>query len=146
MLLLNTNALEVRNASEARKNWSFVLDQVVRDKPLAIKRNRDLAFMISDIHLATILEKYRFQLEYDEEDGIFSGSLDEIDLVADGNSLDELKDKLAYNLLEYAQDYFIHKFHLAPNRLPHLPYVLHVLIQPNLDGVKKLIDAKLERA
>lgn len=123
MPLLYTDAFEVKNASEVRKNWFAIYEQVVQDKPLAIKYNRDITFLISKAHLAMILEKYRFQLDYDEEDGIFSGSLEEIDLVADGNSWDELKDKLVYHLLEYAQDYFIHKFHLVPNRQAHLPYV-----------------------
>lgn len=141
MILFNVNALEITNASEARKNWSSFYDKVVREKPLAIKRNRDVAFMISDLHMATILERYRFTLDYEEEDGTFAGSLNEIDLVAEGNSLDELKDQLAYNLLEYAQDYYTHGFHLATNRKAHLPYILHVLIQPDLEGVKSLIDA-----
>jgi len=141
MLLLNGNALKVTNASEARKNWSSIFDTVVREKPLAIKRNRDVAFMVSNFHMATILEKYRFRLDYEEENGIFAGSLEELDIVAEGHSLDELKDQLAYNLLEYAQDYFEYEFHLAPNRKFHLPYVLNVLIQPDLEGVKRLIDA-----
>jgi antitoxin YefM len=135
-------------ATEVRKNWSRFLDTVVREKPQAVQRNRDLAFVIALPHLEEILKHYRFTLEYElEEDGSYTGTLKEIDLVGNAKSIDELKMKLAKDLLEYAQDYmneFTLYFH-APNRKDHFPYVLHVLIKNSVEEVVDLIDGDLER-
>jgi antitoxin YefM len=139
LILLQTHALDVTNSSDARKNWSYYYDHVVKTKPLAITKNRDLAFLLSEIHLSTLLEAYRFTYTFDHEvDGSFSGSLDQIDIVANGKTLEELENQFVDSLLEYANDYFVHFFE-AKNRKSHLPYVLRVLLQSDREGVRTLI-------
>jgi antitoxin YefM len=66
--------------------------------------------------------------------------------VANAEDIDSLKKELANNLVEYAQEY-IDEFHLyvnAPNRKEHFPFVIHVLIQPDIDAVIRLINAQVE--
>ncbi|WP_093673103.1 hypothetical protein [Sporolactobacillus nakayamae] len=82
-------------------------------------------------------------MEYEQEDnGSLVGSLLPIqDIVTYGNSVNDLLDDAATQLVEYAQDYYAHfdKYYHAPNRKSHLPYVLNILSQQEIDGVKKLI-------
>jgi antitoxin YefM len=139
LILFRTHALDVTNSSNAHKNWSYYYDHVVKTKPLAITKNQDLVFLLSEIHLATLLEAYRFTYTFDQEaDGSFSGSLDQIDIVANGETLEALENQFIDNLLEYVDDYFDH-FFAAKNRKSHLPYILRILLQSDREGVRKLL-------
>jgi predicted RNase H-like HicB family nuclease len=96
--------------------------------------------LLSESHLATLLEKYTFSVEYErDENGYYAAHVNEIDIVEGGKSLEEMLDHLANGLLNYATDYFEFDFYRATNRKSHLPYVLHILLQPNIEGIKKLI-------
>ncbi|MDX9871932.1 MAG: hypothetical protein RBT41_05910 [Clostridia bacterium] len=132
------------NATDVRKDWGNFIDHVVRFKPSLVKRNRDYLAAISLEHLEALLAPYKLTLEYDqEEDGSFSGSFKEIDIVANAASLEALKTELTKDLIEYAQDY-MNEFDLyygAPNRKPHFPYIMRVLIQKNEAAVRGLLDA-----
>lgn len=134
----------VLNATDVRKDWGQFIDGVVRNRPQFVKRNRDFFAALSVDQLAAVLEAYRFTLSYSQEqDGSFSGSLGEIDLVANAPTLSELKGSLAHELVEYANEY-MNEYTLyanAPNRKQHLPYVLRVLIQTSEADVARLIDA-----
>jgi len=135
---------EIINATEVRKDWGNCIDTIVRAKPLFIKRNRDYFVAISLGDLEELLKPYRFTLEYQQEsDGSFSGSLKEIDIVANAKSLDELKTKITHELIEYAQEYIdeMNIYYNAPNRKSHFPYVMRVLNQKNEAVVKGLLDA-----
>lgn len=135
---------EVINATDVRKDWGSFIDHVIRFKPSLVKRNRDYIAAISLEHLEAILTPYRFNLEYEKEaDGSFSGSLKELDLLANAESLDALKTEIAKELSIYAQEYMdeFEKYYRAPNRKPHFPYILRVLIQKNEDAVRGLLDA-----
>lgn len=131
-------------ATDVRKNWSQFLDTVIREKPQAVQRNRDLAIFIEFSQMQVILTNYRFTLEYElEKDGHYTGSLQEIDLIATAKTLEDLKDSLANQLLDYADEYmqnFNLYFH-SPNRRDHFPYVMHVLIKESVLDVVQLIDA-----
>ncbi|TCP60438.1 hypothetical protein [Baia soyae] len=141
--------MQAAMATDVRKNWSEFFDTVVRDKPQAVQRNRDLAMFIALPHMKEILKSYKLTLEVErEEDGSYTGGLKEIDLVSNAHSLQDLKKNLAQDLVEYAQNY-MEEFNLyfhSPNRRNHFPYVLHVLIHDDLTEVEKLIDGNLERA
>ncbi|GEL76450.1 hypothetical protein [Tenuibacillus multivorans] len=79
-----------------------------------------------------------------QDDGSVSGSLVEIpDLIDNGNSIDQLKNRLAIQLKEYAEDYYhdFKRYYHANNRSQHLPIILQTLIQDDLHGVIQLIDA-----
>jgi uncharacterized protein YbcC (UPF0753/DUF2309 family) len=135
---------EVINATDVRRDWSSFIDNVVRFKPSLVKRNRDYLAAISLEHLEVLLTPYRLTLEYEEEaDGSFSGSLKELDILANAASLDTLKTAITKEMIEYAQEYMdeFNKYYDAPNRKPHFPYIMRVLIQKDEDSVRGLIDA-----
>jgi len=66
---------------------------------------------------------------FEERDGSITLGMREIDLCVNAPSKEQAVRLLAADLLEYAQEYCqqIHLWHSAPNRKPHLPYVLRVL-------------------
>lgn len=135
---------EVINATDVRRDWGSFIDNVVRFKLSLVKRNRDYLAAISLEHFEVVLSPYRFTLEYEKEaDGSFSGSLKELDILANASSLEALKTEIAKELIEYAQEYMdeFDKYYGAPNRKPHFPYVMRVLIQKNEDAVRGLLDA-----
>ncbi len=135
---------EMLNATEVRKNWSEFIDGVIHSKPSFIRRNHDYLAAMSLEHLQLILSTYRFSMEYEqEEDGTYSGSIEQIDIVENAETINSLRYKLAEALVEYAQDYmdnFAMYYH-SPNRKVHFPYVLTVLAQPDIKSVERCIDA-----
>ncbi len=134
----------VINATDVRKDWGNFIDHVVRFKPSLVKRNRDYLAAISLEHLEAVLTPYRFTLEYEEEvDGSISGSLKELDILANAASLEALKTEIVKELISYAQEYMdeFDLYYGAPNRKPHFPYILRVIIQKNEDSVRGLLDA-----
>lgn len=134
----------VLNATDVRKDWGAFIDSVTRLKPAVVKRNRDYFAALSIDHLVLVLAPYRFHMEFEQEqDGSFSGSLNEIDIVGNADNLASLREELAKSLIEYANQY-MDEFQLyfnAPNRQQHFPYIINVLIQSHLQGVIDLIDA-----
>ena len=95
--------LEARNATNVRNEFSQFVDDVVRERPQAVKRNRDHFWSISDEMLDVILEQINFSLTYDiDEDGQYSGYINEIDdLVFYGSTKEEMIQDAANQLLEY---------------------------------------------
>jgi hypothetical protein len=135
---------EVINATDARKEWGSFIDNVVRFKPAVVKRNRDYLAAISLEHFELVLTHYRFTLEYEKEaDGTFSGSLKELDLLANADSLEALKTEIIEELVEYAHEYMneFEKYFNAPNRKHHFPYIMRVVIQKDKEVLRGLIDA-----
>jgi predicted RNase H-like HicB family nuclease len=135
----------VLNSTEVRSSWGRFIDTVTHDRPQFVKRNRDTFAAISVGQLRAILSAYTFTAEItEEEDGSFTGSLNEIsDIIGFGLTREELKKELAQNLIEYANEY-IEEYQLyskAPNRKSHSPYILHVLVKEDLDEVINLIHA-----
>ena len=136
--------LTIQKATDVRKEFSRFIDTVVHKRPIVVQRNRDLIVALSLNHLSALLEPYRFTMEYEQEDdGSYSGSLLGFDIAANAKSQEELKVRLAQDLVEYAHEYeeeFV-LYSLAPNRRSHFPYIYRVLIQPDIANVVGLIDA-----
>ncbi len=135
------------NATDVRKDWGGFIDSVVREKPKIIKRSRDFILATSLQQMKELLKAYTFTAEIEKSDeDTYAGSLGEIDIVEAGATYEEVIENLAKGLMEYSEDYYerFEKWYPAPNRKPHLPYVLNVLCQDDLEGVKKLINAKME--
>ncbi len=123
--------METINATVARREWSTVIDSVVHEKPVFIKRTRDLIYLLNNSTMEDILSKYNFTAEiYPETDGSVTLSLNEIDLAANGKDFDVALDKLVSDVKEYAEDYYkeFSVWYAAPNRKPHLPYIMRVLM------------------
>jgi len=119
------------NATEVRKEWSSVVDGVVREKPALIKRTRDKMWLSNLDTMKEILEAYSFTAErYVEDDGSITLALNEIDLVENGEDETAARRLLAESIMEYALEYYNNYsfYSSAPNRKKHVPYVFKVLI------------------
>lgn len=134
---------DLLSATQVRNEFSQFVDTVIHVKPQAVKRNRDVFWSISQKITTELLAGYSLAIEYEqEEDGSFSGSLLPLnDIVCYGDSFDAMLEDGAAQLVAYAQDYYedFSRYYNSPNRRAHLPYILNVLSQENIDGVKALI-------
>ena len=118
------------NATDVRRDWSTVIDSVVREKPTFIKRTRDELFLSNISTLNSLLEAYDFTAtKYDEDDGSVTLSLDAIDLAENAPSENEAVMKLSQSILDYASDYYNDfSYWSRGNRAAHIPYVLKALV------------------
>lgn len=135
----------ILNATDVRANFGEFIDTIVREKPQAVKRNRDVIMAISKQQMKELLSVYELTFEYEQdEDGRYAGSIEQIeDIVADGQTLEELRYELARNLIEYAVDYENNysRYYNTPNRHKHAPYVLRVLLEDNVESVAGMFHA-----
>lgn len=130
----------MEQATNVRKEWSSVCDSVIHDKPKFIKRTRDKMWFSNLDTMAEILQAYHFTAEkYMEEDGSVTLSLNEIDLVENGEDEEDARFKLGKAILEYSSDYYneYETYSHSPNRKKHIPYIFKALI---MDDAKKIGD------
>ena len=103
----------------------------------------DIKVMLSDINIIEkLLDAYRFTArKYVEPDGSITLGLVEIDLAENGKNEEEALNKIAESILEYSEDYYkdFDFFYSAPNRKPHLPYVIKSLILNDINKIGELI-------
>ncbi len=129
-------------SSEVRKEWSAVLDRVIREKPVFIQRTRDRAVLCSAETLWRLAEAQPLVADcFTEADGTITLSLRGVDLAANGETLPAARAALARDLQEYAEEYY-REFALysrAPNRRDHLPYVLLALAAPSARALEEAI-------
>jgi hypothetical protein len=132
--------MKTLNATTVRKDWSEVIDSVVREKPAFIKRTHD-SMVLADVKtLGALLSAYTYTAQkFIEDDGTVTLSLCELDLVEHGADEHDAKQKLAEAILTYAQDYYDDFLYWssAPNRVQHIPYVFKALI---IDDAQRLGD------
>jgi len=133
------------NATDVRNEWSAVVDSVIREKPRFIKRTRDYMFL-SDINvIKDLLSVYTFTAkQFTEDDGSVTLSLDQIDLVENGTDEQDAKIKLAKAIIEYSEDFYS-DFNLwasAPNRKPHIPYVIKSLVISDPSAIGGMIQCR----
>ena len=134
------------NATDARKNWSEVIDQVVRKKPQFIRRTRDCMVLADNNFFETILNAYEFSVKtFIEENGSVTISLNEMDLVESGETLEVAKRNLANSILEYAEEFYadFDYWGSAPNRSKHIPYVFKALIINDSKKIGDLINCQI---
>lgn len=131
------------SATEVRANFGGFIDDVVRQKPQVVKRNRDVIVALSQGFLKGTLSIYELTIEFDQdEDGRYAGSIEQIpDIVADGATLDELRNELADHLIEYAKDYYadFSRYYNSTNRQSHANYILRVLLEDDLEAVVNML-------
>ncbi|WP_031517054.1 hypothetical protein [Desulfofalx alkaliphila] len=133
---------DILNATDVRKEWGRFIDTVVREKPKVVKRNRDYFIALSINHIQTILKGYRIEAQYlEENDGSITATLINFDIVVNAPNQELACKALAEELKEYAQEYFndFNLYYHSPNRQPHFPYVMAILVQDDLEGVINLI-------
>jgi predicted RNase H-like HicB family nuclease len=135
----------VLNATDVRANFGEFIDTIIREKPQAIKRNRDVIMAFSKQQMKELLSVYELTFEHEQdEDGRFTGSIVQIeDIVADAETLEELRDELSRQLVEYAIDYETNysRYYNTPNRHKHAPYVLRVLLEDDTKSISQMLHA-----
>jgi antitoxin YefM len=139
-MLKEMNDMLTINATEARKEWSLTVDNVIREKPQFIKRTRDYMMLSNLDVIKNILEPYSFHAEkFIESDTSVTLSLDEIDLVENAPDENQAKLQLSKSILEYAEDFYneFKYWSSDSSRKKHIPYILKALI---LNDDKKIGD------
>ena len=138
----------ILKSTDVRKEWGRFIDDVTRNKPAIVKRNRDLFAVFSLEQLDLILSEYKLTAQVEqEEDGSYSGVFNEIDLMTNASDIESLKKELAEILIEYSKEY-MNEFKLhynSLNRRKHFPYVYRIsLISDDIEKVKKLFSFNYE--
>ncbi|MCL2217437.1 MAG: hypothetical protein FWB91_10530 [Defluviitaleaceae bacterium] len=125
------------NATQARNEWSMVVDTVIREKPQFIKRTRDYMLLTDFSVLENLLSAYTFNAEaLPEEDGTVTVTLDEIELAENGADQRAALKKLACAILEYSEDYYKDFTYWAKgSKVDHIPYIFKALM---LNDVEKI--------
>ena len=134
------------NATEARKNWSEIIDQFIRKKPQFIRRTKDCVVLADVNFLELILDTYKFSAKtFEEEDGSATISLNEMDLVENGETFEVANINLANSILEYAEEFYadFDYWGSAPNRVKHIPYVFKALIINDSEKIGDLINCQI---
>lgn len=135
----------VHNATDVRANFGSFIDTIIREKPQAIRRNRDVILAFSKEQMKDLLSVYELTFEYEQdEDGRYAGSIEQIeDIVGDGETLEMLRFELARQLIEYAIDYENNylRYQNTPNRHKHAPYAIRVLLEDDIESVASMIHA-----
>lgn len=132
----------LKSATEVRRNWGQFNDDVVHKGPQFVKRSRDKWAALSDEQLHTAFGSFRFNaMTFIEDDGSVTLSIRDFGIVADGDTKEEALNELAEFLIDYAEEYHseFDLYYKSPNRRDHFPYIMNVLIQDDVDGVKDLI-------
>ena len=86
--------------------------------------------MISKKMLLTFLEPLTFTVSFvPEDDGSFTGAVEELDLFENSTSKEECLELLIGAMKEYAWDFYrdFNFWSSAPNRRNHIPYVMKIL-------------------
>lgn len=130
--------MDILSSTEVRKEWSTVLDSVVRERPTVIKRTHDKVWLSNIEVMMDILDVYKFNADvFIEDDESVTLSLSEIDLVENGENLDSARLKMGAAIIEYANDYYddFSTWNSAPNRRGHVPYIFKALL---IDDAQKV--------
>lgn len=79
--------------------------------------------------------------EFTEDDGSITICLNEIDLIENGCTIEDARDKMSKSILDYAKDYYdeFSFWASAPNRSSHIKYVLLALILNDYKKIRELI-------
>lgn len=124
----------MEQATNVRKEWSAVCDSVIHDKPKFIKRTRDRMWFSNLETMAEILKAYQYTARlFREKDGSVTLSLNEIDLVENGENEQSARQLMGEAILEYSVEYYndYAVYSHAPNRKDHVPYIFKALIMDN---------------
>jgi uncharacterized protein YbcC (UPF0753/DUF2309 family) len=129
-------------ATDVRRNWSKFIDDIKWVKPAFIKRNRDIIAVLPFDLLEFILKEYKLTVKVaQEEDGSYTGIINEMDLMINTPDIESIKIEIAKELLEYSEEYMdeFRLYYNSPNRKNHFPYVYRtILASDDIEKVKEL--------
>lgn|SRR5690625_219475 len=132
----------VLNATDVRKHWSQFNDDVVREGPRFVKRNRDQWAALSSDHLKEAFSQFTFDVMFlTEEDGTVTATIDNFDIVENGDNKEEALELVVDELIEYANEYQdnFNLYFNSPNRRKQFPYIMNILVQNDSEDVKGLV-------
>jgi len=139
--------------TEARNNFTSVIDRVQRLSPVIIKprkQSEDYTFLLNEKLVHRLLRDVQFRIVVmPEEDGSVTVGIDELELYVNGETIEEAIDELAEDIIAYAQDYMNNpdRYFNAPNRRDHFPYLFKVLLHNNKEEVKQFLkNAQVQRS
>ena len=118
-------------SSDVRKEWSSVMDTVIREKPVFIKRTRDHMMLSDTGTIWQLISGVKFIADmYREDDGSVTLSARDMDIVVNGADEAAARKALVRDITEYAEEYYqdFERYSAAPNRQGHLPYVIKALV------------------
>jgi antitoxin YefM len=135
--------MQVLNANDVNNNFTGFIDQVIIEKPLVVKQNRDYVLAMSKEVVMSLFADKVFNPILTEEDGIITATLQGFDLVVQGRNRAEVMTKLTVELIDYTQDYFndFQLYYYSPNRQKHFPYIIKVLLADSFKQVEELLGA-----
>lgn len=128
----------MEQATTVRKEWSSCCDDVIRRRPMFIKRTRDRMWFSSLETMDDILEGYHFTADlFVEEDNSITLSLNEIDLVENGENEQKARFKMAQAIMEYALEFYgeYELYSKSQNRKKHIPYIFKALITDDVNKI-----------
>ena len=128
------------SATEVRKNWSTVLDEV-REKPQFVKRTHDFSVLMNTDLLNLLLDDVKVLVVTVCDGNEFVVSSADVDIVSSGNSEKEAIDSFISDLMEYCQEFYdeFDFWSSAPNRKSHIPIVLKVCAAKNKKEVENIV-------
>ncbi|CAM4195602.1 hypothetical protein [Saccharibacillus endophyticus] len=104
-----------------------------------IRRNRDIIVATSQKDMLFLLNACELIFGYEiDEDGRYAGNIKEIEfIVADGASIEKLRLELAYQLLDYANEYIADysTYSNAFNIKNHAPFALSILLNDDIETI-----------
>ena len=118
-------------SSEVRKEWSSVMDTVIREKPVFIKRTRDSMMLSATETIWQLISGVKYTADmYREADGSVTLSARDMDIIVNGADEAAARKALVRDITEYAEEYYqeFERYYYAPNRRAHLPYVIKALV------------------
>lgn len=136
------------SASDVRKDWSRVIDSVIRERPAFIKRTRDNVVLCSvDTVQQLVRDTPIVATQYVEDDGSVTLSMDDIDIAVCETDLSAAKRALVRELVEYAEEYYTEYelYSRSPNRKNHLPLVMKVLTAKSKKELEDLVECRVGR-
>lgn len=143
-----TTLMKKTSSSDVRKKWSDFVDGVTNNKkPKLVSRNNKSEFLSLSLEQAlSLLQDKNIDVEIiKENDGSYTVDMVQFDLFANENTKEEALTLVAKDLIEYSKDYMeeIELFYNSTNRKTHFPYVMNVLLQPNVNSVISLFNVKV---
>jgi hypothetical protein len=131
--------------TDARKDFTSMYNEVFNSyKPMIIKRKQaeEVLLLRTDLQ-KMLLSNFSLKPELlNEEDGSVTLALDILEMYVNAETLDKAIIDLVQDLKDYAQDYIDRSqlFLNAPNRRPHFPYVLRILLCENDEEIRSLLE------
>ena len=137
------------NATDVRNNFGGYIDQIVRSKPLFIKRSRDHIMGISLEMAKELVSDVEFEMvQYTEGDGSVTLSLEGFDLVVNGEDIEVALDTMSRDLREYALEYYenIDFWGSDKQRRAQFKSILRILLVADDQELRKSFQCRIGRS